>query len=192
SDLDRNSQGVAQIVTVEDSMSMVHGSGGINAPASPWLRSEVRIVAGIAAATLGCAVVDWHALADDNDKVRDLIARVIPGFENYNERVRKPRGFHLRNAAAEREWNTPAGKATFADAPLPTAIEHQIARNGTNLFVLQTFRSHDQYNTTIYGMNDRYRGIYGKRNIVFMHPEDLKMLGAATGDIVDVIGQHDD
>jgi molybdopterin-dependent oxidoreductase alpha subunit len=191
-EIDRNSAGVEQIVTVEDSMSMVHGSGGINAPASPWLRSEVRIVAGIAAATLGCEVVDWHALGDDNDKIRDLIARVIPGFENFNERVRKPRGFHLRNAAAQREWNTPAGKATFASLPLPEAVEHQIARSGDNLFVLQTFRSHDQYNTTIYGMNDRYRGIYGKRNIVFMHPADLQMIGAETGDVVDVIGQHDD
>ena len=191
-EIDRNSEGVAQIVTVEDSMSMVHGSGGINAPASPWLRSEVSIVAGIAAATVGSKVVDWHALADDNDKIRDLIARVIPGFENYNERVRKPRGFHLRNTAAHREWNTATGKANFASVSLPEAIEHQIARNGENLFVLQTFRSHDQYNTTIYGMNDRYRGIYGKRNIVFMHPADLEMLGAETGDIVDVVGQHDD
>jgi len=191
-EVDRNSEGVAQIVTVEDSMSMVHGSGGINKPASPWLRSEVQIVAGIAAATVGSDVVDWAVLADDNDRIRDLIARVIPGFEDYNERVRKPRGFHLRNTAAHREWNTKVGKATFFTGALPEAIEHQIARGGEGLFVLQTFRSHDQYNTTIYGMSDRYRGIYGKRNIVFVHPADLEMIGAKSGDVVDVIGQHDD
>ncbi len=191
-EVDRNSQGVAQIVTVEDSMSMVHGSGGINKPASPWLRSEVQIVAGIAQATVGSAYVDWAALADDNDRIRDLIARVIPGFEDYNERVRKPRGFHLRNAAAHREWNTATGKANFFSGALPEAIEHQMARKGEGLFVLQTFRSHDQYNTTIYGMSDRYRGIFGKRNIVFVNPADLEMIGAQAGDVVDVIGEHDD
>ena len=191
-EIDRNSQGVSQIVTVEDSMSMVHGSGGINRPASPWLRSEVQIVAGMAAATLGSQVVDWAALADDNDRIRDLIARVIPGFENYNERVRRPRGFHLRNAAALREWNTPTGKANFAAGPLPEATEHQLTRKGDGLFVLQTFRSHDQYNTTIYGMNDRYRGIFGKRTVVFMHPADIEAIGAQPGDVVDVVGQHDD
>jgi molybdopterin-dependent oxidoreductase alpha subunit len=191
-EVDRNSRGVAQIVTVEDSMSMVHGSGGINKPASPWLKSEVRIVAGIAAATVGSDVVDWAGLADDHNKIRDMIARVLPGFHDYNARVRKPRGFHLRNAAAHREWNTPTGKANFSTVALPAAIEHQIARSGENLFVLQTFRSHDQYNTTIYGMSDRYRGIYGKRNIVFMHPADLESIGAQSSDVVDVIGQHDD
>jgi molybdopterin-dependent oxidoreductase alpha subunit len=191
-EVDRNSQGVAQIVTVEDSMSMVHGSGGINKPASPWLRSEVQIIAGIAAATVGSEVVNWAELADDNNKIRDMISRVLPGFHDYNVRVRKPRGFHLRNAAAHREWNTPTGKANFSTVALPEATEHQIARTGENLFVLQTFRSHDQYNTTIYGMSDRYRGIYGKRNIVFMHPADLEMIGAQPGAVVDVIGQHDD
>ncbi|HZV57710.1 MAG TPA: FdhF/YdeP family oxidoreductase [Sphingobium sp.] len=191
-EIDRNSKGVSQIVTVEDSMSMVHGSGGINPPASPELRSEVRIVAGIAAATLGSDVVDWAALADDYDLIRDRIARVIPGFTDYNTRVRKPRGFHLRNSAAHREWNTKTGKATFFTGPLPDAVEHQVARSGEGLFVLQTFRSHDQYNTTIYGMSDRYRGIYGKRTIVFVNPADLEAIGAKSGDVVDVVGQHDD
>ena len=191
-EVDRNSAGVSQIVTVEDSMSMVHGSGGINKPASPWLLSEVKIVAGIAAATVGSDVVDWAAVADDNDRIRDMISRVLPGFHDYNARVRKPRGFHLRNAAAHREWNTPTAKANFFTGALPEATEHQMTRDGEGLFVLQTFRSHDQYNTTIYGMSDRYRGIYGKRNIVFMHPADLEMIGAKAGDIVDVIGQHDD
>jgi molybdopterin-dependent oxidoreductase alpha subunit len=191
-EIDRNSKGVSQIVTVEDSMSMVHGSGGINRPASPELRSEVQIIAGMAAATVGSGKVDWAALSDDYDLIRDLIARTIPGFENYNERVRKPRGFHLRNAAAHREWNTPAALATFAAGPLPEATEHQIARGEDGLFVMQTFRSHDQYNTTIYGMDDRYRGVYGERRVVFINPADLEALGQIAGDRVDVMGKHDD
>ncbi|UXS01405.1 FdhF/YdeP family oxidoreductase [Agrobacterium tumefaciens] len=191
-EIDRNSKGRAQIVTVEDSMSMVHGSGGINPAASEDLRSEVAIVAGIAAATLGNARVDWQAMADDYDLIRDMIERVIPGFDNFNERVRVPRGFHLRNAAAEREWNTPAGKATFYTGELPAKTEHQQALGDDNLFVLQTFRSHDQYNTTIYGMDDRYRGVYGERHVIFMNPKDMEALGAHSRQRVDVIGQYTD
>ncbi|MFK0382633.1 FdhF/YdeP family oxidoreductase [Agrobacterium sp. NPDC090273] len=191
-EIDRNSKGRAQIVTVEDSMSMVHGSGGINPAASEDLRSEVAIVAGIAAATLGNARVDWQAMADDYDLIRDMIERVIPGFDNFNERVRVPRGFHLRNAAAEREWNTPAGKATFYTGELPEKTEHQQALGNDNLFVLQTFRSHDQYNTTIYGMDDRYRGVYGERHVIFMNPKDMEALGAHSRQRVDVIGQYTD
>jgi molybdopterin-dependent oxidoreductase alpha subunit len=191
-EIDRNSKGVAQIVTVEDSMSMVHGSGGINEPASLHLKSEIAIIAGIAAATMGSAKVNWAALADDYDLIRDHIARVIPGFADYNERVRRPRGFYLGNSAAERRWATPAGRATFSTAALPEAIEHQEARNSDGTFVLQTFRSHDQYNTTIYGMNDRYRGIFGERRVVFMNPADLARIGAKIADRVDVIGTHDD
>ncbi|NWJ26211.1 FdhF/YdeP family oxidoreductase [Rhizobium sp. RM] len=191
-EIDRNSKGRAQIVTVEDSMSMVHGSGGINPAASEDLRSEVAIVAGIAAATLGNARVDWQAMADDYDLIRDMIERVIPGFDNFNERVRVPRGFHLRNAAAEREWNTPAGKATFYTGELPEKTEHQQALANDNLFVLQTFRSHDQYNTTIYGMDDRYRGVYGERHVIFMNPKDMEALGAHSRQRVDVIGQYTD
>jgi anaerobic selenocysteine-containing dehydrogenase len=146
----------------------------------------------MAAATVGSGKVDWAALSDDYDLIRDLIARIIPGFENYNERVRKPRGFHLRNAAAHREWNTPASLATFAAGPLPEATEHQIARGEDGLFVMQTFRSHDQYNTTIYGMDDRYRGVYGERRVVFINPADLEALGQIAGDRVDVMGKHDD
>jgi formate dehydrogenase major subunit len=191
-EVDKNSKGVAQIVSVEDSMSMVHGSGGINAPASPFLKSEIGIVAGIAAATVGSQKVDWAAMADDYDLIRDRIARVIPGFEDYNARLRRPRGFHLKNSAAVREWNTPAGKATFWTGALPRAIEHQAARGAAGAFVLQTFRSHDQYNTTVYGMNDRYRGIYGERKVVFMNPKDMAALGANIADRVDVVGLHDD
>ncbi|WP_170336057.1 FdhF/YdeP family oxidoreductase [Ruegeria arenilitoris] len=191
-EIDRNSQGARQIVTVEDSMSMVHGSGGINLPASKELRSEVGIVAGIAKATVGSDVVDWDLLADDNDKIRDLIARVLPAFGNYNEAVRKPRGFHLYNSAAARDWKTPTGRANFSDADLPDQTEWQRAKSDDQTFVLQTFRSHDQYNTTVYGMDDRYRGVYGERQVVFMHPKDVALLGAEAGDRVDVIGCHDD
>lgn len=191
-EIDRNSKGITQIVTVEDSMSMVHGSGGINKPASGELRSEVGIIAGIAAATVGSATVDWKALADDYDRIRDHIANVISGFENYNERVRQPRGFHLRNAAAHREWNTPEKRAAFSTVPLPAATECQQADGHDGVFVLQTFRSHDQYNTTIYGMDDRYRGVYGERNVIFINPADLEALGGAAGDRADVIGRHGD
>jgi len=191
-EIDRNSKGVSQIVTVEDSMSMVHGSGGINKPASPELRSEVQIVAGIAAATVGSEKIDWAACADDYDLIRDMIARTLPDFEDYNVRVRKPRGFHLRNAAAHREWNTPSALATFSASALPQATEHQLARGEEGVFVLQTFRSHDQYNTTIYGMDDRYRGVYGERRVVFVNPADLAQLGAKAGDRIDVVGRHDD
>ena len=191
-EVDRNSAGKIQIVTVEDSMSMVHGSGGINPPASKELRSEVAIIAGIAAATVGSQGIDWLHLADDHDRIRDLIERVIPGFENYNVRVRQPRGFHLRNAAAEREWNTPSGKAQFCAAPLPAATEHQQARGREGVFVLQTFRSHDQYNTTIYGMDDRYRGIKGERRVIFMNPADMTAIGLGAETRVDVVGEHRD
>ncbi|WP_413988707.1 FdhF/YdeP family oxidoreductase [Labrys okinawensis] len=191
-EVDRNSAGKIQIVTVEDSMSMVHGSGGINPPASKELRSEVAIVAGIAAATVGSDKVNWAALADDHDLIRDKIARTIPGFEDYNRKVRRPRGFHLRNAAAEREWNTPTGRANFSAVPLPLATVHQQALGRNGVFALQTFRSHDQYNTTIYGLDDRYRGIKGERRVIFIHPDDIAALGATAGERVDIVGEHDD
>jgi molybdopterin-dependent oxidoreductase alpha subunit len=191
-EMDLDAAGGSQLVSVEDSMSMVHGSAGINRPASPYLLSEVAIVAGIAAATVGSEKVDWIGLAGNYNRIRDHIAATIPGFENYNERLRKPRGFHLRNTAAHREWNTPARKASFLAGPLPVETVHQRAKKNDNLFALQTFRSHDQYNTTVYGLDDRYRGVYGERQVVFVHPDDLKAMGADAGDRVDVVGEHDD
>lgn len=191
-EIDRNAKGVAQIVTVEDSMSMVHGSGGINKPASPELRSEVAIIAGIAAATVGSGAVDWAGLTQNYDLVREMIARTVPGFHGYNEKVRRPRGFRLYNAAEHRVWNTHTQKANFAHAALPAKTEHQLAMGEQGLFVLQTFRSHDQYNTTVYGLDDRYRGIYGERRVVFVNPDDLAEIGAEAGDRVDVVGRHDD
>lgn len=191
-EIDLNSNGQSQIVSVEDSMSMVHGSGGINRPASRHLMSEVAIIAGMAAATVGNSVVDWHELADDYDRIRDLIEKTIPGFEDCNQRLRKPRGFHLRNSAAHREWNTPAGKATFASGPLPEETVHQKARKDGARFALQTFRSHDQYNTTVYGLDDRYRGVYGERQVIFINPADLRDFGAEAGERVDVVGEYND
>lgn len=191
-EIDRNPKGKIQIVTVEDSMSMVHGSGGINKPASPELRSEIAIIAGMAAATVGSDRVDWASLAEDYDRIRDQIERTIPGFTDYNVRVRRPRGFMLRNLAAERNFETPSGRAAFSADPLPEATEAQRARRTPGTFVLQTFRSHDQYNTTIYGHDDRYRGVYGERRVVFAHPDDLAEIRALTGDRVDIVGSHDD
>jgi molybdopterin-dependent oxidoreductase alpha subunit len=191
-EIDRDAAGKSQIVTVEDSMSMVHGSGGINKPASPHLKSEIAIIAGMAAATVGAERIDWAGFAADYDRIRDAIARVIPGFEDYNVRVRKPRGFRLPNGASQRVWNTPSGRAEFSAAPLPAEIEHQQARSRKGAFVLQTFRSHDQYNTTIYGLDDRYRGVYGERRVVFAHPDDIAAIGAEPNARVDVVGSDED
>ncbi|MGY5790227.1 FdhF/YdeP family oxidoreductase len=191
-EIELSGDGRSQLISVEDSMSMVHGSTGINKPASPHLLSEVAIIAGIAAATIGSDVVDWKAHSGNYDLIRDRIEATIPGFHKYNERLRKPRGFHLRNAAAHREWNTDSGKAAFSSGKLPEETVHQRASRNAGQFALQTFRSHDQYNTTVYGLDDRYRGVYGERNVVFVNPADLADLNAAAGDRVDIVGHHDD
>lgn len=191
-EIQRDSKGGRQIVTVEDSMSMVHGSGGVNGPASKSLKSEPAILAGIAQATLGDSVVDWAALAADHDRIRDLIARVLPDFADFNARVRVKRGFWLRNPAAEREWRTATGRANFGAAPLPERTEWERLQGEAGAFVLQTFRSHDQYNTTIYGMDDRYRGVYGERSVIFINPADMKALGVQPGDRVDLEGPSPD
>ena len=171
-----------QAVTVEDSMSMVHASRGFRTPVSAALRSEPAIVAGIARATLPQSAVPWESLIADYDRIRDRVEQVIPGFERYNERVRAPGGFHLRNAAAEREWRTPDGKAHFL--PFSSGTE---ASPASFPLRLTTVRSHDQYNTTIYGLDDRYRGVFGRRDVVFMNRADLAHLGLAGGALVDVV-----
>ncbi|WP_419830387.1 FdhF/YdeP family oxidoreductase [Methylobacterium sp.] len=191
-EIDRNAAGKTQIVTVEDSMSMVHGSGGINKPASKELRSEIAIIAGMAQATVGSAAIDWAGLAADYDRIREAIAATIPGFAEYNTRVRKPRGFMLRNLAAERVFETATGRANFSADALPAETEHQVARKSADTYVLQTFRSHDQYNTTIYGLDDRYRGVYGERKVLFAHPDDLAEIRDRIGERVDIVGLHAD
>ncbi|WP_293778740.1 FdhF/YdeP family oxidoreductase [uncultured Oxalicibacterium sp.] len=180
--------GVPQGVTVEDSMSMVHISYGMNKPASANLMSETAIVANIAHATLGSGKVDWLGYAADYDRIRDAIESVFDGFENYNKRIAQPGGFHLRVAAREREWQTDTGKANFIAhaVQLDTPIRRARAAHGEKLMTLMTTRSHDQYNTTIYALDDRYRGVFGQRRVVFIHPEDIAMLGFKAGDWVDM------
>ncbi|WP_250467326.1 FdhF/YdeP family oxidoreductase [Caballeronia sp. GAFFF2] len=186
--------GVAQGVSVEDSMSMVHISYGMNKPASPNLLSEVAIVARMAHATLGSGKVDWLAHANDYALIRDGIEKVVEGFERYNERLKQPGGFHLGVASRERVWKTPSGKAQFIVHPIAvdTPIHRARALHGARLMTLMTTRSHDQYNTTIYGLDDRYRGVYGQRRVLFANREDIDMLGFEPGDLVDITSVWDD
>jgi len=179
-----------QGVTVEDSMSMVHISMGINPPASEHLLSEPAIIARLAAATLGeRSRIDWLGLVEDYSRIRDLIEKVFPDFKNFNQRVAQPGGFRLRNTASERVWATATGKASFYPPVVPLDTPSHAARERLKdsvVFTLLTTRSHDQYNTTIYGMDDRYRGVYGQRRVVFIHPEDIRQLGMKDGDWVDI------
>jgi molybdopterin-dependent oxidoreductase alpha subunit len=186
--------GVAQGVSVEDSMSMVHISYGMNRPASPNLLSEIAIVARMAAATLGSGKVDWLAHANDYALIRDGIEKVIDGFQNYNERLKHPGGFHLGVASRERVWNTPSGRAQFLvhGIEFDTPIHRARAIHGERLMTLMTTRSHDQYNTTIYGLDDRYRGVYGQRRVLFANPLDIEMLGFEVGQRVDITSVWDD
>ncbi len=173
--------GGPQFVTVENSMGVVHRSEGKLAPAGEELRSEPWIVAELAKATLGSrSTVDWDGLVADYDRTRELIEQVVPGFERYNERVRARDGFVLKNGARDREWKTSSGKAELTVQALPRiALE-----NGQ--YLLMTVRSHDQYNTTLYGPDDRYRGVYGERRVLFMNPDDMSAEGLSEGQRVDV------
>jgi anaerobic selenocysteine-containing dehydrogenase len=186
--------GVAQGVTVEDSMSMVHISYGINRPASPNLLSEIAIVARMAHATLGSGKVDWLARAANYALIRDDIEKVFDDFYDYNARVARPGGFHLRVASRERTWATPSARAQFVVNAIDrdTAIHRARAIHGERLLTMMTTRSHDQYNTTIYGLDDRYRGVFGMRRVVFIHRDDLAMLGLKAGDKVDITSVWDD
>jgi molybdopterin-dependent oxidoreductase alpha subunit len=182
----------AQSVTVEDSMSMVHASRGTLTPASPHLRSEPAIVAGIAKATLANSRVDWGHMIADYNRIRDRIEAVFPEFANFNERVRQPRGFRLDIPASYRQWRTPTGRANFLVGK--RCEDRPMARDGAaDVLVLTTIRSHDQYNTTIYGKNDRYRGITGRRDVIFVNETDLAERGLEHGDIVDIeaLAQND-
>ncbi|MDM0028805.1 FdhF/YdeP family oxidoreductase [Variovorax saccharolyticus] len=182
-DLDLQASG-KQRVTVEDSMSMVHASSGFLTPPSDQLRSEPAIVAGIAKATLGVrSVVDWDALVEDYDRIRDLIEAILPDFEDFNVRVRQPGGFQLPNSAQQRIWKTASGKATFHAL---TQLEERGATDDPQVLRLTSVRSHDQYNTTIYGLDDRYRGVFGRRDVLFLNEAELTRLGMKEGDVVDV------
>ena len=172
-----------QSVTIEDSMSMVHASRGKLNPASDQLRSEPAIVAGMATAALPASKVDWLHLVQDYDRIRDKIAIVFPDFHDYNERIRVPGGFRLPLPPTERIWKTASGKAEFLSMP---GVEEDISMAGPDVFRLATIRSHDQYNTTIYGLDDRYRGVFGRRDVLFMNDADLGALGITHGDTVSV------
>lgn len=177
-----------QAVSVEDSMGMVHSSVGHLDPPADDLPSEVEVVSQVARrAVPDAAPVDWEGLQADYSRIRDLISRVVPGFEDYDRRVRQPGGFVLPNGPRDsRTFATETGRARF------TVNELDVLRVPEGRLLLQTVRSHDQYNTTIYGMDDRYRGIRGGRHVVFAHPDDLARLGRADGDVVDVVSEWDD
>ncbi len=177
-----------QFVTVEDSMGMVHASRGNLTPASPHLLSEPAIVARMARAVLGAAsATPWEEFERDYAAIRDRISRVIPGFEDFNARAARPEGFRLPHAPRdERRFPTKTGKANFTAAP----VEYPRIPEGRLL--LQTLRSHDQYNTTIYGLDDRYRGITGGRRVVLVNPEDAAELGLADGAYTDLVGEWKD
>jgi len=172
-----------QSITVEDSMSMVHASVGKLAPASEHLLSEPAIVAGMAKATLPHSRVPWMELVADYDRIRDLIEQTIPGFDDYNVRIRKPGGFRMPLPPTERRWPTPTGKAMFSVYG-GVAEDPKVFCDG--VLRLVTLRSHDQYNTTIYALDDRYRGVFGRRDVVFMNEADLAANGIEHGDLIDL------
>lgn len=180
--------GIEQRVTVEDSMSAVHASRGPLEPASPMLRSEVDIICSLALATLGPEHrVPWATLRDDYTEIRRRIGRVVPGATDYATRVDEPGGFTLPHPPRDsRTFHTAPGKAVFSVSPL------EVVNVPDGELLLQTLRSHDQFNTTIYGLDDRYRGIKGGRRVVFVHPDDIRDLELSDGSKVDLVSVWDD
>ena len=179
-DKDRQASG-EQGVSVEDAMSMVHISYGMKQPASTHLRSECAILAGLAQATLPGSNTPWQWYVGDYDRIRDTMAQVLDGFEDFNARVRHPHGFRLSQPARERGFLTSSGRAEFGLAPLPDG-----AIPGEGRLMLATVRSHDQFNTTIYSNDDRYRGLKGLRTVVFMNSDDMRDRGLDEWDLVDI------
>ena len=180
---DRDVQtGGEQFMTVEDSMSEVHATRGRLAPASPDLLSEVSIISRLARRVLGGEPdIPWEDFEADYDLVRDRIAQVVEGFHDFNERVRHPGGFRLPNPVNSRVFRTPSGKAVFS------VNDFTMLQAPQGHLVLQTLRSHDQWNTIPYAMDDRYRGIKGGRRVVLVNPADLADLGLADGSLVDLV-----
>jgi molybdopterin-dependent oxidoreductase alpha subunit len=179
--------GGPQGVSVEDSMSMVHISYGMKEPSSPLMRSECSILAGMAHATLPGSRTRWQWYADDYDRIRDTMARVLDGFEDFNDRVRHPHGFRISQAARERGFLTRSGRAEFGLAALP-----EDDGPGEGKLLLATVRSHDQFNTTIYSNNDRYRGLKGLRTVIFMNSGDMRDRGLDEFDLVDITSTSKD
>ena len=165
---------------------MVHASTGRNTPASPDLLSEPAIVCGLARAALPTSPIPWEVYADDYRLVREKIAEVLPAFAGFNDKIKQPGGFYLGNTAAERRWTVAGGKARFTSMVLPKL---EVPAGALRLM---TLRSHDQYNTTIYGLDDRYRGIYNERRVVLLNPLDIEAQGLAVDQIVDLEGVSPD
>jgi molybdopterin-dependent oxidoreductase alpha subunit len=175
-----------QFVSTENSMGVVQMSQGSLEPASPQLLSEPQIVARVARATLGDrTVVNWEELVKDYDQIRTLIERVVPGFESYKIRVREPGGFYLPNSARERVFNTASGKAAFTIHELP---DHDLK---PDQFLMMTIRSHDQFNTSVYSLNDRYRGIHNGRRVVFLNKDDMRLAGLHPRQVVDLVSHFE-
>lgn len=182
-DVQRNG---VQFVTTENSMAVVQASRGFLRPASDELLSEPAIVARLAAATLGDrSNIVWQELIADYDRIRDHIARVVPGFDDYNSRARKPGGFHLPSPPRERIFKTPSGRAIFTVHAMP---RHDLK---PDQFLMMTMRSHDQFNTSIYGLDDRYRGIFNGRRVVFLNREDMLSANLSEGQMVDLISHFE-
>lgn len=177
--------GKEQMVTVENSMGVVHGSQGVLNPPSTQLKSEPEIVASIAAETLGNEDINWMGLVDNYDNIRDLIAKAVAGFEDYNKKLKAVNGFELPNGARKGEFHTKSKKALFTINQLPEGI-----LDGHS-YTMMTIRSHDQFNTTIYGLDDRYRGIFGGRMVVFMNESDMEAEGLKKGDQVELSNNYD-
>ncbi|MGZ8458146.1 MAG: FdhF/YdeP family oxidoreductase, partial [Gemmatirosa sp.] len=170
-----------QFVTVEDSMGIVNPSRGVLPPASDQLLSEPRLVARLARATMGArSVVQWEALADDYDRIRGHIARVVPGFENFNARIRRGPWYLYNAVRDELKFDNGIGKAKFTTHEIP---RHDLP---SGQYLMMTIRTHDQFNTTVYGLDDRYRGVFGGRRVIFMNREDMADAGLAQGDLVDL------
>jgi formate dehydrogenase major subunit len=165
-------------------MSMVHASAGLVHPPSKHLKSEVAIVCGIARATLRDDGIDWLGFEENYDLIRERIEDVFPAlFRDFNQRIRQPGGFHLPIAPRERIWHTPTGRANFLVFP---GVAEDPPVDGVSVLRLATLRSHSQYNTTIYGLDDRYRGVFGGRMVVFMNEIDMKERGIAPGTLVEI------
>ncbi|WP_146340827.1 FdhF/YdeP family oxidoreductase [Nesterenkonia sp. NBAIMH1] len=189
SDRDDKHPGGRQFLSVENSMSVVSSTQGRLEPVSDHLLSEPAILAGMAQAIFKDDAdheIDWQAMADDYDVIRDHASRVIPGTQDFNKRIRQKYGFVLPNPPRDhRQFATEDGRASF------TVREMEYLKPPEGHLVLQTMRSHDQYNTTFYGLDDRYRGIKGGRRVILIHPEDLKAAGYQHREVVDVISVFD-
>lgn len=162
-------------------MSMVHLSRGNRKPPSPHLLSEPAIIAGIARSTLPDSTTPWESYVEDYDRIRDVMSRALVGFDDFNRRVRLPRGFRIEQPARELVFHTPTGRAEFSAAPLPDVVP-----DSEDVLVLQTMRSHDQWNTTIYSDNDRYRGVKNLRTLILMNKDDMTSRGIGQGALVDI------